>query len=108
MDGVLPAFLVPAVIEIRSLAVRHRHVGLPDAPLDLLEQLLFPGSRVRQRFPQPGVFRVEVGTHRGVVPVAQPVVVVEPHVAMLLEAVRALWCARRRHARVGNPVALEV
>ena len=71
MDGVLPAVLVAAVIEICPLAVRHRHVGLPNTPLDLLEQLLLRGGGVRQRFPQPGVFRLQVGAHRGVVPVAQ-------------------------------------
>ena len=108
MDGVLPAVLEPPVVEVPPLAVRHGHVGLPDAPLDLLEQPLLEARGVRQRFPYPGVLRLEIGAHRGVVPVAQPVVVVEPHVAVLLEALRALRSAWGRHARVRKRLALEV
>ena len=65
-------------------------------------------SVCRQLAAHPGVLGVQVRADRGIVPVAQPVVVVHAHVAVLLETVRAAGSAGRLHAGAGNAAALEV
>ena len=86
---VLAAVLVAAVVPVLSFAVRDRRVGLPDPPLDLLEQPLLEVGRAGQRLPEVGVLGLQIRPDLGVVALPQPVVLVDADVAVLLETVRA-------------------
>ena len=98
VDGVLPPVLVSGVVEVLALAVRHRHVGLPDAPLDLGEQGLLQRLGRRHHRLRVGVLGLEMGGDGGVAALAQPVVVVDAH-----HAVRLVADGGDPRPRRGNP-----
>ncbi len=98
VDGVLAPVLVAGAVEVRALPVRHRHVGLLDAPLDLGEQGLLQRLGRRHHRPHVVVLGLEIGGDGGVAAPAQPVVVVDPH-----HPVRLVAYAGNPRPRRGNP-----
>ena len=102
VDGVLPPILVAGVVKVLALPVRHRHVGLLDAPLDLGEQGLLQRFGRRHHRLRVGVLRLQIRGDRRVAAVAQPMVVVDPHHAVGLVAHGSNPSPRRRNAGRGQ------
>ena len=82
VDGVLLPVLVARVVEVLAAPGGRRGVGLLDAALDLLEEPLLQRLGVGHHRPGVVVLGLQVGRDLGVVALAQPVVVVDAHVAV--------------------------
>jgi hypothetical protein len=82
VDRVLPALLGAGVVPPRALAGRHGEVGFLDARADLGEQLLLERLGGGHHLGRVGVLGFEVGDRVGVVPVAQPGVLVHDRLAV--------------------------
>jgi hypothetical protein len=105
VDRVLLALLGAGVVPPAAPPHRHRQVGLLDARLDLLEQLLLERLGVGELRLGPGVLGLEVGDGVGVVLVAQPGVLVDDGVAVVLARGRDLL-GDRGPLRVGHAGSL--
>ncbi len=89
LDPVLPALDRATEVLVRSLADRRARVGLLDAALDLLEQLLLQGFGAGHHLARVRVLGLQVLPHLRVVAVAEPEPVVDPLVAVRAQHDRA-------------------
>ncbi len=85
VDRILFTRLEAGVVEIVVALVRHRQIGLLDPAFDFFEKLFLELLSMRHRLGGKGVLIVQVADDFGIVPFAQPVVVVDAHVAMGFE-----------------------
>src|SRR6266550_1145734 len=103
VDGIVLAFHEPRIVEVIALAERHGLVVLQHAPL----QLVVESSLQRLRGGHDGlgvrILVFEVFDDVRIIPVLEPVVLVDAHGAKLVEAVRPHrrhgWRERRRGRR---------
>ena len=89
VDAVAAPLDRAAVVQPGTLADRHRQIGLLDARHDLLEERILQGDGRCHHRVGVGVLGLEMGEDRRVVAVAEPVPVVDPHVAVCPELDRA-------------------
>jgi hypothetical protein len=101
LDAVLPSLDGAAEVLVRSLADRRGGVGLLDAALDLVEQLLLEGFGARHHLARVRVLGLQVLADLRVVTVAEPEPVVDPLVAVRAQHSRA---AGRDGGRRGHDV----
>ena len=85
VDRILFTRLEAGVIEIVVALVRHRQIGLLDPAFDFFEKLFFKFPSMRHRLGGNGVLIVQVADDFGIVPFAQPVIIVHAHLAMGFE-----------------------
>ncbi len=85
IDRVLFSLLVARVVIIVVAPVRHRHVGLLEPPFDLFEQFLLEVARMRHFFGGVFVLLIQMLDDLGILPLAQPIVVIHAHMAVLLK-----------------------
>ena len=82
VNGVLFAFFVAGDVPVAVEEVRHRLVLLLEARHDLAEQFFFESSRMRRHSVEIGILRFEVFDHFGVIPLIEPVIVIDAGIAM--------------------------
>ncbi len=84
-DRVLFALLETGIVIIIIALVGHRHVGLLETSFDFLKEtfLEFPG--MRHLFGSIFVFIIQILDDLGILPLAQPIIVIHSDVAMLFE-----------------------
>ena len=103
VDRIVLTLHEPRIVEVAALPVGNGLIVLPHAPLQFVEQPVLQRLRVRHDRLGICVFVLEVLDDFGVVALAQPVVLVDAYVAVLVEAMRPHrrhgWRERRRCRR---------
>ncbi len=96
-DAILQPLLCARVIEVVALAHRDREIGLLDAREHLVVQLLLQRLGVLQERLAMDVLGLEMSGDRRCALLAQPVVIIDPRVAVNGDLVRVLGGYRRCH-----------
>ena len=99
MDGILLVLLESGVVVEVLQFVRHGSVVLLYTRLDFFEERLLEGFSVRHDFFGIFVLRFKIGDDFGVLPLPQPIVIVNAYMSMHFQFQRDFFCVGRCHIR---------
>jgi hypothetical protein len=82
IEGIFLTLLIARIIVVAAKFVGHRHIGLLDPSNNFIIELSLEGLRVLQDGPEVLIFSLKIFQDPGVVPLVQPIIIIDTCLAM--------------------------